>query len=159
MITFKHVYTNDSYENTVVNEDLLDEAPQQTMQQQAADPNIGKAKAVELFARARAAATAMHFFHLITPSYAQHIAAQTFYEEIVGLVDAFSETFIGRYGKFEVFPNIKESATDGLQIVGNLTKWIDANRLSISDLSEIQNEIDNIVNLCNSTAYKLRELK
>lgn len=159
MITFKHVYTNDEYEDTVVNEDLLNEAPQQNMQQQVADPNVGKAKAVEFFARVRAAATAMHFFHLITPSYAQHVASQTFYDEIIDLVDTFCETFIGRYGKFEVMPNVKEPATDGLQIVGNLTKWVDANRMAISDLSEIQNEIDNIVNLCNSTAYKLRELK
>lgn len=159
MITFKHVYTNDEYDDTVVvNEDNLNEAPQQMMQQNV-DPNVGKAKAVEFFARSRAAATAMHFFHLTTPSYAQHIASQAFYDGIIDLIDTFCETFIGRYGKFEAMPNVKESATDGLQIVGNLTKWIDANRMAISDLSEIQNEIDNIVNLCNSTAYKLRELK
>lgn len=87
------------------------------------------------------------------------LALNTFYDEIIGLADSFAEGFIGRYGKFESFPNVKESATDGLVIVGNLTKWIDANRAVISDFSEIQNEIDTIVNLCNSTAYKLRELR
>ena len=157
MITFKHTYVDEDPGETIVTEDALYEAPQQPMgNAPAADP---KAKAAEFFARCRAASTAAHFAHLMTPSYAQHVALNTFYDEIVTLADAFAETFIGRYGKFDAFPNVKESATDGLIIVGNLTKWIDANRAVITEFSEIQNEIDNVVNLCNSTAYKLRELK
>ena len=118
-----------------------------------------KQKGAELFARCRSASTAAHFAHLLTPSYAQHKALNEFYEEIVGVADSFAESFIGRYGKFESFPSVKETSTDGLQIVGNLTKWIDSNREMISEFSEIQNDIDSIVSLCNSTAYKLRELK
>lgn len=123
------------------------------------DPNLAKAKGAELFARCRAASTAAHFAHLMTPSYAAHIALNAFYDGIIPLADALAESLIGRYGRFEAFPNVKEGSTDGLQIVGNLTKWIDANRALISDLSEIQNDIDAILSLCNSTAYKLRELK
>lgn len=123
------------------------------------DPMSAKSKAAELFSRCRAASTAMHFFHLTTSSFAQHKASDEFYNGIIGLVDSFSESFMGRYGKFETFPNVREASTDGLTIVGNLTKWIDSNRGSISDLSEIQNIIDEILSLCNSTAYKLRELK
>lgn len=157
MITFKHTYVNDNPGETVIVEDNINEAPQQTMgSAPASDP---KAKAAEFFARCRAASTAAHFAHLLTPSYAQHVALNAFYTGIVDFADAFAETFTGRYGKFDAFPNVKESATDGLVIVGNLTKWVDSNRQAISDFSEIQNEIDNIVNLCNSTAYRLRELK
>lgn len=123
------------------------------------DPSSAKAKCAELIARCRAASTAAHFSHLMTPSYAAHIALNEFYDGIIPLVDTVAESFIGRYGRFEAFPNVKEASTDGLQIVGNLTKWIDANRAMISDLSEIQNDIDTILALCNSTAYKLRELK
>jgi len=123
------------------------------------DPTTAKVKGAELFARCRAAATAAHFSHLMTPSYAAHVALNTFYDGIIPVADAFAEGFIGRFGKFESFPNVKEASTDGLQIVGNLTKWIDANRSMISDLSEIQNDIDAIVSLCNSVAYRLRELK
>ena len=123
------------------------------------DPGSAKAKGAELFARCRSASTAAHFAHLMTSSYAAHVALNAFYDEIIPVADAFAESYIGRYGKFESFPNAKESSTDGLQIVGNLTKWIDSNREIISDLSEIQNDIDSIVSLCNSTAYKLRELK
>lgn len=157
MITFKHVYTDDTPTNDVVVEEELNEAPQQQMGMgQQVDP---KMKGAELFARCRAASTAAHFAHLLTSSYSEHVALNTFYEEIIDLADAFAETFIGRYGKFDSFPNVKESSTQGIQIAGNLTKWIDANRSLISEFSEIQNEIDNIVNLCNKTAFLLRELR
>lgn len=120
----------------------------------------GKQKAAEMFMQCRQAATAMHFFHLSTPSYAQHKASQKFYENIIDLVDTFCENFIGRYGKFEAMPNVKiPQVNDGLTIAANLLQWIDSNRANITDDSEIQNVIDEIVGLCNSTIYKLRELK
>jgi hypothetical protein len=125
----------------------------------AQDNNPAKAKGAEFFTRCRVASTAAHSAHLLTASYAQHKALETFYEDIIPLADSFAEGFMGRYGKFDSFPNIREASTDGLTIVGNLTKWIDTNRAIISDYSEIQNEIDSILSLCNSTAYKLRELK
>jgi hypothetical protein len=127
--------------------------------EEAIDGQDPSAKAAELIARAFAARNAAHFAHLMTPSYAAHIALNDFYEGIIPLVDSFAESYIGRYGKFQMFPNVKESSPDGLSVVGNLTKWIDSNRQMISDVSEIQNDIDTILALCNSTAYKLRELK
>ncbi len=121
---------------------------------------IGKQKATELFMQCRQAATAMHFFHLSTPSYAAHMASNTFYTDIIALVDTFAESFIGRYGKFEVMPNVKiPQNNDGLAIAASLLQWIDSNRINITDDSEIQNIIDEIVGLCTTTIYKLRELK
>lgn len=120
----------------------------------------GKQKGAELFLQCRQAATAMHIFHLSTSSYAAHIASNEFYDQIIGLVDKFAEAFIGRYGKFEGMPNVKLPQNyDGLTIVANLLQWIDSNRGNITDDSEIQNIIDEIVGLCTSTIYKLRELK
>jgi hypothetical protein len=127
--------------------------------EEAIDGQDPSAKAAELIARAFAARNAAHFAHLMTPSYAAHIALNDFYDGIIPLVDSFAESYIGRYGKFQMFPNVKESSPDGLSVVGNLTKWIDSNRQMISEVSEIQNIIDEILSLCNSTAYKLRELK
>ena len=121
---------------------------------------LGKQKATELFMQCRQAATAMHFFHLSTPSYAAHKASNTFYTDIIDLVDTFAENFIGRYGKFEMMPNVKiPQNNDGLAIAAGLLQWIDTNRANITDDSEIQNIIDEISGLCNSTIYKLRELK
>lgn len=139
--------------------EIKEEIAGEYISEQMQDVGAAKAKAAELVARCRAAATAAHFAHLTTPSYAQHKALCKFYNGIIGLVDAFAEGYMGRFGKFETFPNVKESSMDGLTIVGNLTKWIDANRGLIAEVSEIQNDIDTIVSLCNSTAYKIRELK
>lgn len=120
----------------------------------------GKQKAAELFLQCRQTATAMHIFHLATSSYAAHIASNEFYTGIIDLVDKFAEAFIGRYGKFEGMPNVKLPQNfDGLQLAVNLMQWIDVNRANITDDSEIQNIIDEIVGLCSSTTYKLRELK
>jgi Family of unknown function (DUF5856) len=120
----------------------------------------GKQKAAELFLQCRQAATAMHIFHLATSSYAAHMASNEFYDGIIGLVDKFAESFIGRYGKFESMPNVKLPQNyDGLTIAANLLQWIDSNRANITDDSEVQNSIDEIVGLCSSTIYKLRELK
>lgn len=157
-ITFKHIYEDTSEEVASMENDTVEieivEAQQDMGMQQ--DPRI---KGAEFVARCRAAATAMHFFHLITPSYAAHVAAQEFYEGIIPLMDAVAEDMIGRFGRFEGFPNVKESSLDGLQICGNAAKWLDANRALMGEYSEIQNGIDAVLSLTNSTAFKLRDLK
>lgn len=131
----------------------LDEAEQQ--------PNVNdvKGKPAELVARVFASRNAAHFAHLLTPSYAQHVALQGFYDGIIGLIDSYAETFMGRFGKFESFPNVKESALDGLTIVGNLTNFIDKNYEALGLNEELKNIIQEISSLCSTTAYKLRELK
>ena len=79
--------------------------------------------------------------------------------EIQILLDQLLESFSGRYGKLETPPKLKIVSTDGLAIAVNLLQWIDANRMLLSDDSELQNIIDEITGLINSTIYKLRELK
>lgn len=144
-ITFKEIISEEEYE------DLEEQVAQQQI-----DP---REKGAEFISRCFAARNAAHFAHLLTSSYAQHMALSSFYDNLIPLVDSFAETFIGRHGKFESFPNVKESSTEGIQIVGNLTKWIDSNRAVVCEFSEIQNIIDEIVALCDLTAYKLRELR
>lgn len=127
--------------------------------QQQVDPMVMKQKASEFVVRCFAARNAMHQFHLVTQSYAGHKASQEFYEGIVPLADEFAECIAGRIGKFDAtFPTVNEKSPDGLTVVGNLTKYIDAIR-QIFPFSEIQNIIDSILQLCNTTAYKLRDLR
>ncbi len=152
-ITFKHIYEDTSEEVSSMENELVEAQQDMGMQQ---DPRI---KGAEFVARCRAAATAMHFVHLLTSSYAEHKASQEFYEGIIPLMDAVAEDMIGRFGKFEAFPNVKESSTLGLQVMGNLAKWVDANRALMGEYSEIQNGIDEVLSLTNSVAYKLRELR
>ncbi len=42
--------------------------------------------------------TQAHKFHLSTTSYAQHKALQTYYEDIVNLLDEYAEAYMGKYG-------------------------------------------------------------
>lgn len=119
----------------------------------------GKAKATEFFFQVRQAATAMHYFHLITSSYASHVAAKEFYDGLIPLIDNFMEGFSGRYGKMETPVNVKIPFGDGLNIAVSLLQWIDKNRPLITDDSELQNIIDEINSLVSSTIYKLRDLK
>jgi len=104
------------------------------------------------------ARTKAHMAHLQTTSYAQHIALNEFYDSIVDLTDAFAESYQGRYGIIRQYPSISIQSKDGIGIVKELRKWIDENRKSCGDLSELQNDIDAIVSQCDSTIYKLTNL-
>jgi Family of unknown function (DUF5856) len=118
-----------------------------------------KVKATEFFSQIYSSVVSMHFFHLTTSSYAAHVASNEFYTGLPPLLDSLMESFSGRYGKLEVPPKLKVVSTDGLSIAVNLLQWIDANRAMLSDDTELQNIIDEITGLINSTIYKLRELK
>lgn len=108
-------------------------------------------------------ATITHFMHLQTTgpgSNAKHMALGAYYEGIVGLVDSVAETIQGcelaiikSYPK--TFPN---NIADPLTYMEAIKKFVEVNRESVSDVSNIQNEIDNIVTLIDSTIYKLKFL-
>lgn len=46
-----------------------------------------------------ASRTQAHVFHLTTKSYSAHKALQSYYEEIVPLLDSYAETYMGRTNK------------------------------------------------------------
>jgi hypothetical protein len=119
----------------------------------------GKAKASEFFSQVRQSATMMHYFHLTTPLYSAHVASKEFYDGLIPLIDQFIESFSGRYGRLETYVPVKMQPADGLSIAISLLQWIDANRQFITDDSELQNIVDEITGLINSTIYKLRDFK
>ena len=118
-----------------------------------------KVKASEFFSQIYSAVVSMHFFHLTTSSFSAHMASNEFYTGLPPLLDNLMESFSGRYGKLETAPKLKVVSTDGLIIAVKLLQWIDSNRELLTDDTEIQNIIDEITSLINSTIYKLRELK
>ena len=95
-----------------------------------------------------------HIAHLQTKSYAQHIAFNEFYDGIIPLADSFAESWQGRNGIIESYVTIN-SNSKGLESIKSLRRWVYANRVEISKESELQNIIDEIISLCNSTVYKL----
>jgi hypothetical protein len=117
-------------------------------------------KCSELVARCFMARTEAHIAHLTTSSYAEHKALDEFYNGIVEVADSFAEACMGRYGmlKFQTIrPKVGDSAKP-ISIPSELRTWIDENRTSCGEAKELQNLIDEILHLCDSTIYKLRFL-
>lgn len=131
--------------------------------EEAQDPStkegISNAIASEFFARSRALATTTHFAHLSTDSFSEHSALATFYEEIVETVDKFCEAYIGLYGKFITLPPISAEMKIAVDAIIEMRDWIAKNRNLITDDTSMQNIIDESVELCNTTIYKLQKLK
>jgi hypothetical protein len=102
-----------------------------------------------------------HVYHLQTNSFAAHKALQEYYEEIVDLIDGLVESYQGRYGilkGYRMEGTIKED-DNALMYFEGLSKFVETIRTKVPQDSYIQNEIDNVVNLVESTKYKLKFLK
>ncbi|MHB0965291.1 MAG: DUF5856 family protein [Bellilinea sp.] len=104
------------------------------------------------------ARTSAHVQHLRAGSYAQHMALNSFYDEIAGLADSIAEAWQGAYQKKLTFPNPGPLTSDPLASLKTLRTWIEDNRGAACDDSEIQNVIDEVMQLIDSTMYKLRFL-
>ena len=104
-------------------------------------------------------ATVTHLQHLQTKSYAAHKALQNYYESIVDLVDEWAEAFQGKYDVIQSYPTEFHVAKDPLQYMEQLDTFVETIRKALPQDSELQNLVDNIASLINSTAYKLRNLK
>ena len=103
-----------------------------------------------------------HVFHLQTKSYAEHIALNGYYDGIVALFDAIVESYQGKYGIIKTFKTFKvEQYRNNKKTISYFERLLDIieeNRDSVDD-SFIQNQIDTVQELINSTLYKLRAFK
>ncbi len=104
-------------------------------------------------------ATNTHFFHWSTDSYAKHQALGTYYDEIVDLTDQLAESYMGKYGKLTAFPSVYHQPKDPLKYMESLQNFVADARQDLPQDSEIQNLIDEVADLVNTTAYKLKFLK
>lgn len=103
-----------------------------------------------------------HVFHLQTQSFAEHKALNDYYDGVVGLFDGIIESYQGKYGiiknfktfKIEQYKNCKKT----ISYFERLLEIIEENRDSVED-SYLQNQIDTVQELINSTIYKLKFLK
>ena len=103
-----------------------------------------------------------HVFHLQTKSYAEHIALNGYYDAVVPLFDGIVESYQGKYGIIKNFKTFKvEQYRNGKKTISYFERLLDIieeNRDSVED-SYIQNQIDTVQELINSTIYKLKFLK
>lgn len=113
--------------------------------------NIG-----EFFLKLLHAATNGHILHLQTKSYAEHKALQKYYEELPDAVDAIIEQYQGAYQTIIEYPSTYEPPkADALQEVTYIRDFIVANRDVIGQYTSLQNEVDNLMSIVESTMYKL----
>ncbi len=105
------------------------------------------------------ARTAAHVLHLQTKSYAEHKALNKFYDGIIDLADGIAEAYQGIYGLLEFPKEAYKQPADAVRFLTQLRSWVADNRAEVCDDSEIQNAIDEVQSLIDSTLYKLRFLK
>jgi hypothetical protein len=99
--------------------------------------------------------TVTHFMHLSTDSYAVHKALGKYYPAIVELADSYAEAYSGCYEKIKNFPENFHNAKDPVRYMESLKDYVEKNRKAMPKESELQNIIDEIAALIDSTLYKL----
>lgn len=115
----------------------------------------------ELIIKLFHARTNAHILHLKTRSHAQHLALKDFYDGIVDLADTLAEAYQGDYGIIESYPPRYTHFDDGLELMADLSAWIEKNRHSLwdGDDSYLESIVDEIVTCIRQIQYKLRFLK
>ena len=105
--------------------------------------------------------TQVHIFHLQTNSFSENSALNTYYDKIVELADGLIESYQGKYDILTNYENPSlQNYSDNAQVVAyfsRLAEIVKMLRQEIED-SYIQNQIDNVIELIESTKYKLRFL-
>jgi hypothetical protein len=107
-------------------------------------------------------ATITHIMHWQTESYAAHQALGEYYSEIPELVDAVIEAYQGKTGiilrKFPIEMDDYEKMMP-LAYMEYISEEITEGRALFGEDAEIQNLVDAIADLVDSTMYKLRRFK
>lgn len=114
----------------------------------------------ELFGTLQQAVVGTWRKHLRTAKYGKHVALNDFYEELPDLVDALIEGYMGATGKkIKGYDNIIQSKNmNTLAYLQELKKICKQGYELLDDNEELEGLLDDIVNLINSTLYKVKEL-
>jgi len=120
------------------------------------EESYSTANAAEFIGTLLMAAPAAHMLHLQTKSYATHKALEELYTGLPEKVDALAECYQGCYGIIAKYPRMALPPLDKpIHFVAALMEYVEENRESVADESQIQNLIDEIAALLDTVAYKL----
>jgi hypothetical protein len=106
--------------------------------------------------------TQVHTLHLQTKSYAEHIALNEYYDGIGDIVDGIIESYQGKYDIITGYKTYDLINYKNTEATIKYLKGLDDNIQKLRECCKdtyIQNQIDNVNELINSTLYKLRFLK
>ena len=119
---------------------------------------------IQLISTLLASRTQAHIFHWQVQgvgSYSTHKALNKYYDEILNLTDGLVESFQGKYGIQRGYTSPATFKEDGqfVNYFEALAMYVETIRTKIPQDSYIQNEIDTVVKLIQTTKYKLINLK
>jgi hypothetical protein len=116
---------------------------------------------VQMISTLMASRQQAHIFHWQTNSYSAHKALNKYYDEIVNLFDGLVESFQGKYGIQRGYISPVTFKEDGqfVNYFEALAMYVETIRTKIPQDSYIQNEVDTVVKLIQTTKYKLINLK
>lgn len=106
-----------------------------------------------------------HIYHLQvkgdTGSHAAHVALNSFYDDLLGLLDELIETYQGQYGIVENYDLIDTKDTnskDKIEYFTDLSQFIKDTRKKalLEEDTHLQNIVDEIVALTYRLLYKLK---
>lgn len=102
-----------------------------------------------------------HALHLKLKGLPKHTALNSFYEDLLPLVDGFVETYQGQYGLIEPPTTLRvERNADPVAYIKRLCTQVRAARAQLDDRQDthLQNMLDEILSLGYQTIYKLVNL-
>jgi hypothetical protein len=102
--------------------------------------------------------TNTHLMHWQTDSYAKHKALGKYYDKIIDLADKFVECYQGKYKVITGYEDVYHVDTDPVKYMQGIKKYVEQYRKKLPQDTELQNIVDEIADLINSTLYKLRFL-
>jgi DNA-binding ferritin-like protein len=103
--------------------------------------------------------TNTHFMHLQTNSYARHKALNKYYENIIDLADKWAESYQGTYEVIDKYPSDFHLARDPVAYIEKIKDFVDTIRKVLPTDTPLQNIVDEICELIDSTLYKLKTFK
>jgi len=122
--------------------------------------SLGIAEFVSTLLSSRNQAHVFHWQAKNIGSFSAHMALNTYYDEIIDLVDELVESYQGRYGiiyGYKISGLVREDGSYRIYFDA-LSKYVELKRQRITQDTYIQNQIDEIVALVESTKYKLNNL-
>lgn len=106
------------------------------------------------------AVTNGHINHWRAKTFSIHSALGEFYSSLEGAIDSFVEAYMGKYGVLEDYTEFYSlPSKDPIKELIQLSDAVKEVRAKLPQDSELQNLVDEIADLIDSTIYKAKYLK
>lgn len=145
-------------------EDVKEVESEETETKEESKDDKDMSNPVKLFSKLFESREMAHIYHLQVNgeegSHASHAALNTYYEDILELIDTLIETYSGQYGIVDGYDIIDTNSTrtkDKVAYFEDLAEFVKYARKAISaEDTHLQNIIDEVVALIYRTLYKLK---